>query len=84
MIKKLRELRKMDGKTLIKTYKAEFLLMLIVIGAFFLNFFAISKVGYANEYYSAAIKSMSMSFKNFFFAAFDPSGRSQKHDDELA
>lgn len=42
--------------------------------SFFLNFYAISNYGYANEYYSAAVLSMTKSFKNFFFISFDPSG----------
>ena len=49
-------------------------LLLIAMLSFFLNFYAISKYGYGNEYYAAAIKSMTQSFKNFFFVSFDPSG----------
>ena len=58
----------------IKKYKYEMTLACILILSFGLNFYAISANGTANEYYSAAIKSMTMSFKNFFFVAFDPSG----------
>lgn len=49
-------------------------IILIAALSFFLNFYAISNYGYANEYYSAAILSMTKSFKNFFFVSFDPSG----------
>ena len=49
-------------------------LILIAMLSFFFNFYAISKYGYGNEYYAAAIKSMTQSFKNFFFVSFDPYG----------
>ena len=39
-----------------------------------LNFVGLSKEGYDNEYYAAAVKSMSLSWHNFFFVAFDPGG----------
>lgn len=42
-------------------------LTFIAMLSFFFNFYAISKYGYGNEYYAAAIKSMTQSFKNFFF-----------------
>lgn len=50
------------------------ILTFIAMLSFFFNFYAISKYGYGNEYYAAAIKSMTLSFKNFFFVSFDPSG----------
>lgn len=50
------------------------LLVCISILSFFLNFYNISSYGYGNEYYAAAIYSMTQNFKNFFFVAFDPSG----------
>lgn len=52
------------------------LLILIGIAAlsFGLNFWDISSVGYGNAYYAAAIRSMTQSFHNFFFVAFDPAG----------
>lgn len=50
------------------------LLGLILVLSFGLNFFAISKVGYGNAYYAAAIKSMTESFHNFFYVSFDPAG----------
>ncbi len=39
-----------------------------------LNFIGLSREGYDNEYYSAAVKSMSLSWHNFFFNSFDPGG----------
>lgn len=50
------------------------ILTFIAMLSFFFNFYAISKYGYGNEYYAAAIKSMTLNFKNFFFVSFDPSG----------
>lgn len=58
----------------IKNYWHIIVLTLIGILSFWFNFYAISKYGYGNEYYAAAIKSMTLNFKNFFFVAFDPSG----------
>ena len=49
-------------------------LVLIAALSFGLNFFAISKLGYGNAYYAAAIKSMTESFHNFFYVSFDPAG----------
>ena len=51
-----------------------FALAAIAIVAFTLDFAAIGKVGYGNAYYAAAVKSMTESFKNFFYASFDPAG----------
>ena len=62
------------GTTVIKKYWYLFTLALIVILSFALNFFAISEIGFGNAYYAAAIKSMSQSFHNFFYVAFDPAG----------
>ncbi|MCX7714875.1 MAG: glycosyltransferase family 39 protein [Clostridia bacterium] len=50
------------------------LLSLIAILSFWFNFYNISNYGYGNEYYAAAIRSMTQSFKNFFFVSFDPAG----------
>ncbi len=49
-------------------------LSLILILSAILNFANISIEGYANGYYAAGVKSMLMSFKNFFFVSFDPAG----------
>jgi hypothetical protein len=39
-----------------------------------LNLWALSRNGWANDYYSAAVRSMSASWHNFLFASADPSG----------
>jgi 4-amino-4-deoxy-L-arabinose transferase-like glycosyltransferase len=39
-----------------------------------LNFIGLSREGYNNEFYAAAVKSMSESWHNFFFNSFDPGG----------
>ena len=39
-----------------------------------LNLWALSQNGWANDYYSAAVRSMSTSWHNFLFASLDPSG----------
>ncbi len=60
--------------TWIKKRRHLCLLALIAALSFGLNFYAVSKFGYGNAYYAAAIKSMTQSFKNFFFVSFDPAG----------
>lgn len=47
---------------------------LICVLALFLNIWRISIQGYANEYYTAGVESMTQSWKNFFFVAYDPAG----------
>ncbi len=61
-------------QTLLKKKWYIIALALIAILSFGLNFYAISKIGYGNAYYAAAIKSMTESFKNFFYVSFDPAG----------
>jgi 4-amino-4-deoxy-L-arabinose transferase-like glycosyltransferase len=39
-----------------------------------LNLWALSRNGWANDYYSAAVRSMSTSWHNFIYESFDPSG----------
>ena len=39
-----------------------------------LNLWALDRNGWANEYYSAAVRSMSTSWHNFLYDSFDPSG----------
>src|SRR3954454_11947909 len=39
-----------------------------------LNLWALDQNGWANDYYSAAVRSMSMSWHNFLYESFDPSG----------
>lgn len=49
-------------------------LLAIVALAGALNFAGLSREGYDNEFYAAAVKSMSESWHNFFFNSFDPGG----------
>ena len=42
--------------------------------AAFLDLFRLTRNGYANTYYSAAVRSMLQSWHNFLFASFDPGG----------
>jgi 4-amino-4-deoxy-L-arabinose transferase-like glycosyltransferase len=49
-------------------------LALVVGLAGLLNSWALLSVGWGNAYYSAAVRSMSMSWKNFFFVSLDPKG----------
>lgn len=51
-----------------------FALAAVVLLSFWLNFYAISKIGYGNAYYAAAIRSMTQSWHNFFYVSFDPAG----------
>src|SRR5204863_758783 len=46
---------------------------LLVLAAV-LNLWALGQNGWANEYYSAAVRSMASSWHNFLYASFDPSG----------
>src|SRR3954464_4219666 len=39
-----------------------------------MNFWQLSKLGYANTYYAATVRSMLTSWHTFFFASFDPGG----------
>jgi len=57
-----------------KKYWYFYALFGIAVLSFALNFYAISKMGYGNAYYAAAIKSMTQSPQNFFFLSFDPAG----------
>ncbi|GFZ34292.1 dolichyl-phosphate-mannose--protein mannosyltransferase [Clostridium zeae] len=58
----------------IKATKQNIALVLITILSAVLNFGNLGIEGTANAYYAAAAKSMTMSFKNFFFVSFDPAG----------
>ncbi|MFL0245739.1 glycosyltransferase family 39 protein [Candidatus Clostridium stratigraminis] len=58
----------------IKITKETIALGLISLLSAMLNFVNLNIEGTANAYYAAAVKSMTMSLKNFFFVAFDPSG----------
>jgi hypothetical protein len=54
-------------------HRPELGLLLLVSGL--LNLWALDRNGWANEYYSAAVRSMSSSWHNFLYGSFDPSGR---------
>lgn len=58
----------------IKFTKETILLIIIILISAILNFANLGIEGYSNSYYASAVKSMTMSFKNFFFVAFDPAG----------
>lgn len=58
----------------IKLTKERIAITLILIMSAILNFVNIGIEGYGNSYYAAGVKSMTMSLKNFFFVAYDPSG----------
>jgi 4-amino-4-deoxy-L-arabinose transferase-like glycosyltransferase len=63
------------GMTLSLTgYWHRIVLFGIVALAAVLNFVGLSREGYDNQYYAAAVKSMSLSWHNFFFNSFDPGG----------
>ncbi|WP_125980517.1 glycosyltransferase family 39 protein [Loigolactobacillus iwatensis] len=49
-------------------------LILILLVALFLYGWQIWKAGSANDFYTAAITSMTQSWKNFWYASFDPAG----------
>src|SRR4051812_10951345 len=49
------------------------LLAVLCLAAVF-NFWNLSANGYGNAYYAAAVRSMTQSWHNFFFASFDPGG----------
>ena len=46
----------------------------VLLLAAILNFYQLSREGYSNTYYAAAIKSMMQNWHNFFFNSFDPGG----------
>jgi 4-amino-4-deoxy-L-arabinose transferase-like glycosyltransferase len=46
----------------------------LVVIAGLLNLWALDRNGWANQYYSAAVRSMSSSWHNFLYGSFDPSG----------
>ncbi|GHP14980.1 putative mannosyltransferase YycA [Lentilactobacillus fungorum] len=57
-----------------RRFQIDWLLTLILIAALFLYGWQIWKAGSANAFYTAAIKSMTESFKNFWYGSFDPAG----------
>ncbi|KRT90025.1 mannosyltransferase [Bacillus glycinifermentans] len=59
---------------MMKLKKPDIVLILILLAALILNTYNIWQDDAANQYYLAAVKSMTKSFHNFFYASFDPSG----------
>ncbi len=55
-----------------KVTKENIALSLILILSLILNLANLNIEGYANQYYAAGVKSMTLSLKNFFFVSFDP------------
>ena len=49
-------------------------ILLIVTFSLFLGLFRVNRLGYANQYYAAAVRSMIESWHAFFFASFDKVG----------
>ncbi|HTE84266.1 MAG TPA: hypothetical protein VK821_06010, partial [Dehalococcoidia bacterium] len=49
-------------------------LLLILAGSASLNLLGLNRIGYANSYYAAAVRSMLQSWHNFFYISFDPGG----------
>jgi 4-amino-4-deoxy-L-arabinose transferase-like glycosyltransferase len=49
-------------------------LPLTLLMTLFLTYYNFGNDGYGNAYYTAAIKSMTLSWHNFFFVSFDPGG----------
>jgi len=50
------------------------LLVLVLLLGAFLRFYNLGAGGLGNTYYAATVKSMLVSWHNFFFAAFEPGG----------
>lgn len=50
------------------------IVVVIMVSSFALHIYNIQSIGYANEYYTAAIESMLKSWSNFFFVAAEPGG----------
>lgn len=48
--------------------------VIVAVAALLLNAWALSQNGYGNDYYAAAARSMTTSWRNFFFGSFDPGG----------
>lgn len=58
----------------IKNKQLDVILVLILLAALILNTYNIWQDDASNQYYLAAVKSMTQSFHNFFFVSFDSSG----------
>jgi 4-amino-4-deoxy-L-arabinose transferase-like glycosyltransferase len=68
------ELTWLDRRLLLGFSGSAVLLALIALLAAFLRFYHLSAIGDGNPYYTAAVRSMLTSWKNFFFAAAEPGG----------
>lgn len=66
--------RKVAFFTKLKQIKYDYWLIAILVLAAFLYAWNIWEAGEANNFYTAAIVSMTKSFKNFWYASFDPAG----------
>ncbi|MFC6323047.1 glycosyltransferase family 39 protein [Companilactobacillus baiquanensis] len=66
--------KRADFLTRFKGIKYDYWLIAILILAAFLYAWNIWEAGEANNFYTAAIVSMTKSFKNFWYASFDPAG----------
>lgn len=47
---------------------------LVLLLAFALRYWRLPQNGWGADYYSAAVRSMQLSWRNFFYASFDPTG----------
>jgi 4-amino-4-deoxy-L-arabinose transferase-like glycosyltransferase len=70
------ERRHLLGRSLAISVRLQSAIALVSVTtlALVLNAWGLSRAGWGNTYYSAAVRSMTVSWKNFFFGAFDPGG----------
>ena len=68
----LPRLRARSASLSIPRVRPELAALLVLAGV--LNLWALSRNGYANEYYAAAVRSMASSWHNFLFNSFDAAG----------
>lgn len=59
---------------ILKFNKERVAFILVITLSAVLNIWNLGIEGYGNEYYTAAVKSMLLNFKNFFYLSFDPVG----------
>jgi 4-amino-4-deoxy-L-arabinose transferase-like glycosyltransferase len=69
------------GRSFPRTRLAELMVFALALGT---NLWSLSIQGYGNHYYAAAVRSMTESWTNFFFASFDPGGWSTVDKPPLA
>jgi 4-amino-4-deoxy-L-arabinose transferase-like glycosyltransferase len=65
-------LRERVGALAVRAPRPELLALAAIAAA--LNLWALGQNGWANQYYSAAVRSMASSWHNFLFASLDPAG----------